>query len=101
LLNYKLLNGAMPRKRVLSLRCPTCKKLVLRTDPEFPFCSERCRLIDLGKWASGGYVISTPITDPEEAGFKSDPRADSGEKQGPSQHDDSVAGEVPPRRKLQ
>jgi uncharacterized protein len=38
---------------------------VLRTDPEFPFCSERCRLVDLGKWASGGYVISTPITDPE------------------------------------
>jgi endogenous inhibitor of DNA gyrase (YacG/DUF329 family) len=37
----------------------------LRTDPEFPFCSDRCRLIDLGKWASGGYVISTPITDPE------------------------------------
>ena len=65
----------MPRKRVLTLRCPTCKKLVLRTDPEFPFCSERCRLIDLGKWASGGYVISSPITDPEEAGFKSDPRS--------------------------
>jgi endogenous inhibitor of DNA gyrase (YacG/DUF329 family)/REP element-mobilizing transposase RayT len=65
----------MPRKRVPSLRCPTCKKLVLRTDPEFPFCSERCRLIDLGKWASGGYVISTPIIDPEEAGFKSDPSA--------------------------
>lgn len=37
----------------------------MREDPEFPFCSERCRLIDLGKWASGGYVISTPITDPE------------------------------------
>jgi endogenous inhibitor of DNA gyrase (YacG/DUF329 family) len=48
-----------------SLRCPTCKKLVLRSEPEFPFCSPRCRLIDLGKWASGGYVISTPITDPE------------------------------------
>ena len=29
-----------------------------------PFCGERCRLIDLGKWASGEYVISTPI-DPE------------------------------------
>jgi uncharacterized protein len=91
----------MPRKRVLSLRCPTCKKLVLRTDPDFPFCSERCRLIDLGKWASGGYVISTPVTDPEEAGFKSDPHAPRGEKQGPSHPDDSVAGEVPPRRKLQ
>ena len=55
----------MPKKRVRSLRCPVCRKIVLRTDPEFPFCSDRCRLIDLGKWASGGYVISTPITDPE------------------------------------
>jgi uncharacterized protein len=55
-----------PRKRVLSLRCPTCKKLVLRADPEFPFCSERCRLIDLGKWASDGYVVSTPVFDPDE-----------------------------------
>ena len=74
----------MPRKRVLSLRCPTCKKLVLRSDPEFPFCSQRCRLIDLGKWASGGYVISTPITDPEEMGFQSDPRQDG---QSRSPHD--------------
>lgn len=32
----------------------------------FPFCTDRCKLIDLGKWASGGYVISTPITDPEQ-----------------------------------
>ena len=55
----------MVRKRTTSLRCPTCRKIVLRTDTEFPFCSERCRVIDLGKWASGGYVISTPITDPE------------------------------------
>ena len=55
----------MPKKRVSSLRCPTCRKIVLRAEPDFPFCSERCRLIDLGKWASGGYVISTPITDPE------------------------------------
>ena len=38
---------------------------MLARDPEFPFCSERCRLIDLGKWASGGYVISTPLNDPE------------------------------------
>jgi len=54
------------RKNIPSLRCPTCKKLVLRTDPEFPFCSDRCRVIDLGKWASGGYVISTPIADPDD-----------------------------------
>ena len=32
-------------------------------EAEFPFCSDRCRLIDLGKWASGGYVISSPVQD--------------------------------------
>jgi len=55
----------MARKSVRSLRCPICRKIVLASDPEFPFCSERCRLIDLGKWASGGYVISAPLNDPE------------------------------------
>ena len=54
------------RKQTMTLQCPTCRKVVLRTDPEFPFCSERCRIIDLGKWASGGYVISTPISDPDD-----------------------------------
>jgi uncharacterized protein len=56
----------MPKKTTRSLRCPICRTLVLRNNEDFPFCSERCRLIDLGKWASGGYVISTPITDPEQ-----------------------------------
>jgi uncharacterized protein len=55
----------MPKNKVRSLRCPTCRTIVLAGSVDFPFCSERCRLIDLGKWASGGYVISTPITDPE------------------------------------
>jgi len=55
----------MSRKKLRSLRCPTCRALVLSGDENFPFCSERCRLIDLGKWASGAYVISAPITDPE------------------------------------
>lgn len=48
-----------------ALRCPTCRTLVTETDEYFPFCSDRCRLIDLGKWASGGYRISSPILDPE------------------------------------
>jgi endogenous inhibitor of DNA gyrase (YacG/DUF329 family) len=55
----------MPGKKSRLLRCPTCRKIVATSDENFPFCSDRCRLIDLGKWASGGYVISTPITDPE------------------------------------
>jgi endogenous inhibitor of DNA gyrase (YacG/DUF329 family) len=53
----------MARKRALRLKCPICKKSVQAKDPEFPFCSERCRLIDLGKWASGGYVVSPPSSD--------------------------------------
>jgi len=57
----------MPRKRSIKIRCPICKKAVKAGDPDFPFCSERCRLIDLGKWASGGYVISSPVDDAEEA----------------------------------
>jgi len=46
------------------MKCPICKKEVKFGDPYMPFCSERCRLIDLGNWASEKYVISTPI-DPE------------------------------------
>jgi len=56
----------MPRKRSVKLRCPICKKSVKAGAADFPFCSERCRTIDLGKWASGGYVISSPVPDAEE-----------------------------------
>jgi len=56
----------MPRQGQIKLRCPICKKPVKSADADFPFCSERCRLIDLGKWASGGYVISSPVADVEE-----------------------------------
>ena len=50
-------------KRKLKLACPTCKKPVTIEQPEFPFCSERCRTIDLGKWADGQYVVSTPMSE--------------------------------------
>ncbi len=55
----------MATKKIKALRCPTCATLVTQADPEFPFCSDRCRVIDLGKWASGAYRISSPIHDPE------------------------------------
>jgi endogenous inhibitor of DNA gyrase (YacG/DUF329 family) len=43
-------------------RCPICRKPTdSDTDADFPFCSERCRLIDLGQWASERYVVSEPI----------------------------------------
>jgi endogenous inhibitor of DNA gyrase (YacG/DUF329 family) len=48
-----------------SLRCPTCRTPVPTTAEDAPFCSDRCRRIDLGKWASGDYKISSPILDPD------------------------------------
>jgi endogenous inhibitor of DNA gyrase (YacG/DUF329 family) len=56
---------AARKKSAKLLRCPTCGMLVCRTDEDFPFCSDRCRKIDLGKWAMGVYKISSPILDPE------------------------------------
>jgi endogenous inhibitor of DNA gyrase (YacG/DUF329 family) len=56
----------MPRKRSVRLRCPICKKAVKSSDPDFPFCSQRCRTIDLGKWASGEYVISSTVKDADD-----------------------------------
>jgi endogenous inhibitor of DNA gyrase (YacG/DUF329 family) len=48
-------------------RCPICKKPTGSDEhAEFPFCSERCRLLDLGAWASEKYVVSDPIFDEEE-----------------------------------
>lgn len=41
--------------------CPICKASVAMECPSFPFCSKRCRVIDLSKWASGDYRISRPI----------------------------------------
>ena len=49
------------------MRCPICKREILVQDPCYPFCSERCKLIDLGNWASGRYVISTPMQPESEA----------------------------------
>ena len=43
----------------MKVHCPTCGKLheYDRSSPFRPFCSERCKLIDLGHWAAGDYVI--------------------------------------------
>jgi endogenous inhibitor of DNA gyrase (YacG/DUF329 family) len=45
--------------------CPTCKKPVTTDAEDFPFCSDRCRLLDLGAWATGAYRVSSPSLDPE------------------------------------
>jgi len=57
------------------MKCPICKKEVQLGDPEAPFCSERCRTIDLGNWASEKYVISTPLQPGERLGRDDDDEA--------------------------
>jgi uncharacterized protein len=48
-------------------RCPICKTATdSELQAEFPFCSEKCRLLDLGAWASEKYVVSEPIFDETE-----------------------------------
>jgi uncharacterized protein len=50
-------------------QCPVCKKPVnARNDPTapnpfFPFCGDRCKLIDLGRWLDGKYQI--PVSEPQ------------------------------------
>ena len=40
------------------VKCPVCgKEAAWRDNPFRPFCSERCRLVDLGKWAAEGYRV--------------------------------------------
>jgi endogenous inhibitor of DNA gyrase (YacG/DUF329 family) len=42
-----------------AVRCPTCAKTVVwsAASPYRPFCSERCKNVDLGAWASERYAI--------------------------------------------
>jgi hypothetical protein len=47
-------------------RCPICRKPVPEEEAEYPFCSRRCRTIDLGNWASEKYVVSVPIAEEED-----------------------------------
>jgi endogenous inhibitor of DNA gyrase (YacG/DUF329 family) len=48
-------------------KCPICKKATdSEKEKEFPFCSGRCRMQDLGNWSSEKYVVSDAIFDEEE-----------------------------------
>lgn len=59
------------------MRCPTCHKAVDagKANPWRPFCSERCRLIDLGEWVSEGHRIPGEPADPE-AGWEAESQKD-------------------------
>lgn len=47
------------------IKCPYCRDDVkyetIQDVPTFPFCSKRCKMIDLGVWLDEGYSIATPL----------------------------------------
>ena len=55
----------------MSVPCPTCNRPVKWTEasPWRPFCSERCKLVDLGAWAAEKHKIpGEPVIGEEDAG---------------------------------
>lgn len=51
------------------VKCPTCgqPRPWSAHNPYRPFCSERCKLIDLGAWASDGYRVAGAAAESEDA----------------------------------
>ena len=49
--------------------CPICgrKSEFSPANRWRPFCSERCKMIDLGVWATGGYAIGADSSTPDPA----------------------------------
>ena len=55
-------NLVVEQKNVRLMACPRCKKSTIYDvkNPNRPFCSERCKLIDTAAWADGEYRIASP-----------------------------------------
>ena len=70
--------------------CPICALPVnSETHKEFPFCSERCKEIDLGNWATERYVISESAFDEEALEKLMLLEPDEENENAPSDSDDS------------
>jgi uncharacterized protein len=55
-------------------KCPRCGKELEAANNSFrPFCSERCKLIDLGTWLSGIYRVPAQNEDEDNGGENSEP----------------------------
>lgn len=53
----------VPYRMTKTSPCPTCQAVgPWRDQPTSPFCSERCKMIDLGKWLGEEYRIASPLT---------------------------------------
>ncbi|PLX81936.1 MAG: DNA gyrase inhibitor YacG [Desulfuromonas sp.] len=52
---------------IFKVRCPRCgKHKTWKGNPHRPFCSEQCKMIDLGRWADGDYRIAGEKAEPKD-----------------------------------
>ncbi|MGQ9744822.1 MAG: DNA gyrase inhibitor YacG [Dissulfurimicrobium sp.] len=68
-----------------TFNCPICHKSVSHKDNPFrPFCSKRCKMIDMGAWLKGDYYIQG-----DYIGDRADQDSDESIKKGPDSDDDT------------
>ena len=68
-------------KPVKETQCPTCRKPGNWLAGEFaPFCSKRCRLVDLGKWLGEQHRVSEPLNPENNVNFENLTTDDAGDK---------------------
>jgi endogenous inhibitor of DNA gyrase (YacG/DUF329 family) len=59
------------------MKCPTCGKVTEWIDnPDRPFCSERCKLIDFGRWADEEFRVPGPPSEQHVSGDAGAPPPD-------------------------
>ena len=70
--------------------CPTCGKpaVYAESNPARPFCSERCRLTDLGAWASESYTVSHTNNDTDHD--EDEEESESLTQSNPSENDEDA-----------
>ena len=70
-------NKSVSVAKIIKISCPYCRhETYWQNNPSRPFCSERCRLIDLGRWDNEEYAVAgekaqEPEDDPDETPFLS------------------------------
>ena len=63
---------------LMQIKCPKCGREILYdpANPFRPFCSERCKMIDLGRWLMEDYRVPAQAGDEEETASNPDANSD-------------------------
>ena len=60
----------MKKINILSVRCPNCSKYSEWENNKWkPFCSHRCKILDLGRWACEDYILKENLNEFESYDF--------------------------------